>query len=102
MKKSELFIPKVEAQPDNMLFRFSLAQALTEEGDALAAIPHLERCVQSRDDWMLPRILLGKALLQDGQAATAKPILENALQLAIAQDHREPAAELQQLLADLA
>ena len=51
---------------------------------------------------MLPRILLGKALLQDGQTATAKPILEKALQLAIAQDHREPAAELQQLLADLA
>ena len=102
MKKSELFIPKVEAQPDNMLFRFSLAQALTEEGENIAAIPHLERCAQSRDDWMLPRILLGKALLQDGQTAAAKPILQNALQLAIEQDHREPAAEIQKILADLA
>jgi Flp pilus assembly protein TadD len=84
-----------------MLFRFSLAQALTEEGETIAAIPHLERCVQSRDDWMLPRILLGKALLQDGKTTAAKPILQNALQLAIEQDHREPAAEIQKILADL-
>ncbi|CAI8326573.1 MAG: Uncharacterised protein [Opitutia bacterium UBA7350] len=101
MAKSEIFRAKVEAQPNNMLFRFSLAQALTEEGHSLAAIPHLQRCSDSRDDWMLPRILLGKALLQNGQTATAKPILEKSLQLAIEQDHREPAAELQKILADL-
>ena len=101
MTKSDTFLAKVEAQPENMLFRFSLAQALTEEGHAVDAIPHLERCTASRDDWMLPRILLGKALLQDGQTATARPILETALQLAIEQDHREPAAELQKILADL-
>lgn len=101
MTKSDTFLAKVEAQPENMLFRFSLAQALTEEGRAVDAIPHLERCTASRDDWMLPRILLGKALLQDGQTATARPILETALQLAIEQDHREPAAELQTILADL-
>jgi predicted Zn-dependent protease len=100
MKKSELFTPKVESQPDNMLFRFSLAQALTDEGDASAAIPHLERCVQSREDWMLPRILLGKALLQNGQTEAAQPILETALQLAVEQNHNDPAAELRQILAD--
>jgi predicted Zn-dependent protease len=101
MKKSEIFLPKVEAKPDNMLFRFSLSQALYDEGDTTAAIPHLERCADSRDDWMLPRILLGKALLQDKQDAAAKPILEAALQLAVDQHHIEPAAELRSLLADL-
>lgn len=101
MAKSETFLAKVEAQPDNMLFRFSLAQALCEEGQAVAAIPHLQRCSDSRDDWMLPRILLGKALLQSGQPEDAKPILKTALQLAIQQDHREPATELQKILADL-
>ncbi len=101
MKKSEIFLPKVEAKPDNMLFRFSLGQALYEEGDTVAAIPHLQRCADSRDDWMLPRILLGKALLQNTRHTEAKPILETALQLAIVQHHDDPAAELRDLLADL-
>ena len=101
MKKSEIFLPKVEAKPDNMLFRFSLGQALYDEGATEAAIPHLQRCADSRDDWMLPRILLGKALLQHGQADTAKPILATALELAIAQHHDEPAAELRDILEDL-
>jgi Flp pilus assembly protein TadD len=101
MKKSELYLPKVEAKPDNRLFRFSLGQALYEEGATSAAIPHLQLCADARDDWMLPRILLGKALLQDGQLAEAKPVLETALQLAIAQHHIDPAAELRSILADL-
>jgi hypothetical protein len=101
MKKSELFLPKVEAKPDNMLFRFSLGQALYDEGATEASIPHLQRCADSRDDWMLPRILLGKALLQHDQADTAKPILAHALQLAITQHHDEPAAELRDILEDL-
>ncbi|MDQ8194143.1 molecular chaperone DnaJ [Coraliomargarita sp. SDUM461004] len=101
MKKSSIFLPKVEAKPDNMLFRFSLGQALYEEGDSLAAIPHLQKCADSRADWMLPRILLGKALLQHGQVIQAKPILETSLQLAIAQHHEDPAAELREILADI-
>lgn len=100
MKKSETFQTKVEAKPDNMLFRFSLGQALYEEGAISESIPHLQRCANSRDDWMLPRILLGKALLQTGQSEQAKPILETALELAIAQNHDDPAAELRSMLAD--
>jgi len=98
MKKSELFFPKVAANPDNMLFRFSLGQALYEEGEIDQAIEHLEQCAASREDWMLPRILLGKALLHNGCADKAKPILEEALRLAIAQHHDDPAEELRQLL----
>jgi Flp pilus assembly protein TadD len=101
MKKSEIFLPKVEAKPDNMLFRFSLGQALYEEGATAAAIPHLQRCADSRDDWMLPRILLGKSLLQIGRDAEARPILKTALELAVAQHHDDPAAELRTMLADL-
>ncbi|MBL6913106.1 MAG: molecular chaperone DnaJ [Puniceicoccaceae bacterium] len=101
MKKSEIFHPKVEAKPDNLLFRFSLGQALYEEGATAAAIPHLQRCADSRDDWMLPRILLGKSLLQIGRNAEAEPILKAALELAVAQHHDDPAAELRTMLADL-
>ena len=101
MKKSDIFLPKVEAKPDNMLFRFSLGQALYDEGATAEAIPHLQRCADSRDDWMLPRILLGKALLADEQTDVAKPILESAYRLAVAQHHDAPAAELREILAEL-
>jgi predicted Zn-dependent protease len=100
MKKSEIFLPKVAAKPDNMLFRFSLGQALYDEGETSAALPHLKKCADSREDWMLPRILLGKAMLAEGRESDAKPILETALQLAIEQQHADPAAELRSILAD--
>ena len=100
MNKSEIFAPKVAQNPDNMLFRFSLGQALYDEGDTSGAIEHLRMCANSRDDWMLPRILLGKAMIQNGQADAAKPILEDALNLAVAQHHDDPAEELRQILAD--
>ena len=101
MKKSEIFLPKVQAQPDNMLFRFSLGQALYEEGAVAESVPHLQKCADSQADWMLPRILLGKALLQNGNPEQAKPVLENALQLAIEQNHEGPEGELRALLKDL-
>lgn len=84
-----------------MLFRFSLGQALYDEGDVSGSITHLRRCADSRDDWMLPRILLGKGLLQEKQLEEAKPILERALELAVDQHHDDPAAELREILADL-
>ena len=92
----------VARQPANELFRFSLAQSLLDAGRGAEAIPHLEFCVQTKADWMLPRILLGKELLKSGQTVAAKPLLEAALQLAIEQDHDDPAAELRELLSDLA
>ena len=95
------FEAKVAAQPENALFRFSLAQALSEAGRAPEAIPHLEYCAQSRDDWMLARILLGKAWLQAGEPARARPILERALELAEEQHHEDPAEELRELLSEL-
>ncbi len=100
MDRIQTFQAKVAERPDNLLFRFSLAQALCEAGRDLEAIEHLEHCTASRDDWMLPRILLGKALLKKGAPDAARPILEKALELAIAQHHDDPAAELRELLSD--
>jgi predicted Zn-dependent protease len=101
MNKSEIFQPKVEANPDNMLFRFSLGQALYEEEETEACIEHLKQCADSHGDWMLPRILLGKALIETGQRQAAKPVLQEALDLAIAQHHEDPAEELRELLSGL-
>lgn len=88
-------------QPENTLFRFSLAQALESGGRETDAIPHYERCVASNADWMMPRVLLGKLLLRQNRSADARPLLEAALALAEAQDHDDPAEELRVLLAKL-
>ncbi len=89
----------VARQPENELFRFSLAQALLAAGRAAEAEPHLRYCVEKKTDWMIPRILLGKHLLATGRQSEARPLLEAALQLAIDQDHEDPAAELRALLS---
>lgn len=91
----------VARQPANALFRFSLAQALDAADRRDEAAEHYRACCAARADWMMPRILLGKILLRSGQADAARPYLEEALQLAIAQDHEDPAAELRVLLADM-
>jgi predicted Zn-dependent protease len=91
----------VDRQPENELFRFSLAQALVADGRHADAVPHFEVCTAKKADWMMARILLGKALLHLGRRADAKPILEAALQLAIDQTHEDPERELRALLAEL-
>lgn len=91
----------VEKQPDNELFRFSLAQALLAEGRGAEAIPHFEMCVAKKADWMMPRILLGKLFLSLNRRDEARPLLEQALALAIDQHHEDPERELRALLADL-
>lgn len=91
----------VSQHPDNEMFRFSLAQALEANGERTEAETHYRMCVEAKADWMLPRILLGKLLLKTDRATEAIPLLEDALQLAIAQDHEDPAAELRQILGDL-
>jgi predicted Zn-dependent protease len=100
--RSRQFAALVEQQPDNELFRFSLAQALLAEGRPAEAIEHLSQCAGKKPEWMMPRILLGKALLGLGRRSEAKPWLEEALKLAIAQDHEDPERELRALLTELA
>ncbi|HVT74679.1 MAG TPA: molecular chaperone DnaJ [Lacunisphaera sp.] len=99
--RSEKFAALVARQPDNELFRFSLAQALLAEDQPTAAVEHLQFCAKKKADWMMARILLGKTLLALGRSAEARPWLEQALQLAIDQHHEEPEAELRAMLDEL-
>ena len=99
--RSEIFAEKVRSDPDNMLFRFSLGQALFDEGSTADAVPHLGACCEARDDWMLPRILLGKCLIAGGDREAARPVLEAALRLAVEQEHEGPEAELRGILEGL-
>lgn len=99
--RSEIIRQRLEKDPHNPLFRFSLGQALFQEERWEEACEHLNFCVAHRADWMMPRILLGKALLELKRPQEAKPVLEEALQLAIEQNHEDPADELRKLLASL-
>jgi predicted Zn-dependent protease len=98
---SARFAALVAQQPENEMFRFSLAQALLREEQTAAALPHLEVCARKKAEWMMVRILLGKALVSLGRGAEAKPWLEQALQLAIDQSHEDPERELRAILAEL-
>jgi predicted Zn-dependent protease len=95
------FTELVARQPDNEMFRFSLAQALLREGRDADAVPHLEACLVRKSDWMMARILLGKSLLRLGRRDEAKASLEAALQLALDQQHEDPERELRALLEGL-
>lgn len=99
--RSETFRALVDQDPTNPLFRFSLGQALIQENNHAAAIPHLEKAAQSKDDWMMPRILLGKCYLTLGQKNPAQIIFTEALALAVKQGHEDPEAELRQILSTL-
>jgi predicted Zn-dependent protease len=101
MSRSEQFAALVTQQPDNELFRFSLAQALFAENRAAEAVSHFEICANQKADWMMPRILLGKALLGLGRRAEAKRWLAAALALAVDQHHEDPERELRGILAEL-
>lgn len=99
--RSAHFAALAARQPENELFRFSLAQALVAEDRDAEAVPHLEFCVRKKSDWMMPRILLGKLLIELGRRDAARPLLEDALRLAVAQHHEDPERELRSVLADL-
>ena len=101
MTRSKVFQALVEGDPLNPMFRFSLGQALWQEGAALAACEHLRFAAEAKPDWMMPRILLGKCYLAGENRQQARAVFTEALQLAIAQGHEDPEAELRALLAGI-
>ena len=97
----ERFTKLVAQQPENELFRFSLAQALLKANRAEEALLHLKCCAEKKNDWMIPRILIGKTLVHLGRRPEARPWLELALTLAVDQSHEDPERELRALLKEL-
>ncbi len=95
----ERFQKLAETHPDNVLFRFSLGQALLQNGRGAEAIPHLRQAADSKADWMMARIFLGQALAAEGKIGEARPVMEEALQLAVSQGHEDPERELREWLS---
>lgn len=99
--RSDIFRKRVDDEPNNPLFRFSLGHALYQEGAWSDAVEALHAAIELRPDWMMAEILLGKALREEGNAAAARRHLERALDLAIAQEHEDPQDEIRDLLRSL-
>ena len=96
--KTQRFQDLVSKNPNNELFRFSLAQALIEEGRHQEALEQLHHCTTKKSDWMVAEILKGKSLIALGRQVEAKSVLERALHLALEQHHETPEAEIRRLL----
>lgn len=87
--------------PENELARFSLGKALFDRGDFAGAREHLVQALAKKPDWMAVQILVGKCDLELGDQAAAVAAFERARDLAEAQHHEGPLAEVEGLLADL-
>lgn len=87
--------------PENELARFSLGRALFELGEFAEACGHLSAALARKPDWMAVQILVGKCQLELGDPSAARTSFEKARQLAIAQHHEGPLAEVEALLDDL-
>lgn len=91
----------LEQYPDNELARFSLGKALFDAGQMVPAKEQFERALAKKPDWMMVQILLGKCQLALGNKPAAKAAFERSLELAKAQHHEGPRAEMEQLLTEL-
>ena len=95
------FQKMLEQNPNNDLARFSLAKALFDAEQFADAKPHFETALQRKPEWMIAQILLGKCQLSLGDRAAARVTFQRGLELAIAQHHEGPQAEMESMLAEL-
>ena len=91
----------VAQHPQNELARYSLGRALFDLGEFTEAKEHLRLALEKKPDWMVVQILLGKCDLELGDRASAVTAFQRARELAIAQHHEGPLAELEELLSEL-
>ena len=91
----------VARYPDNELARFSLGRALFDGGEYVEAREHLSAALSRKPDWMAVQILVGKCDLALGDPASARAAFERARDLALAQHHEGPLAEVEDLLDGL-
>ena len=91
----------VAQHPQNELARYSLGRALFDRGEFTEAREHLRLALAKKPDWMVVEILLGKCDLELGDRTAALAAFVRARDLAIAQHHEGPLAEMELLLSEL-
>lgn len=97
-ERVELFRRKLEGDPCNLLFRFSLAQALFDEGNFSESEETFCLCLEEKEDWMLALLYRGRCLVELKRFDDAADILRLAVKAAIEQNHEDPEREARVLL----
>ena len=92
----------LKARPNDELLHFSLGKALLDAGRIPEAETHLRTALEAKPDWMIVTMLLAKIALQRDDKVSARALYEKGLELAIAQEHDDPADECRAELAKLA
>jgi Flp pilus assembly protein TadD len=92
---------KVVTNPDNELLRFSLGKALFDAGQQAEAEEQLKLALAKKPDWMVVVMLLAQCALKRNDRTTARSCYERALELAVAQHHEGPEAEIRAALKNL-
>lgn len=100
-ERVELFRRKLKGNTDNLLFRFSLAQALFDEAEFSEAEETFRLCLEEKEDWMLALLFRGRCLIELERFDDAIDALRLAVNAAVEQNHEDPEREARVLLEQL-
>ncbi len=100
-ERVDMWKQQVDDDPGNELARFSLARAYFDDKDWDSARVQLEKALELKPDWMMATILRGQCLIKLGRIDEAKAALRAGRDLAVAQGHKGPQEEIDEILAEL-
>ena len=100
-ERVDAFRRKLEENDENLLFRFSLGQALFDEGAFSDAEETFRLCLEEKQDWMLALLFRGRCLIELERFDDATDALRLAVKAAVEQHHEDPEREARVLLEQL-
>lgn len=100
-ERIEMWKQQVAEDPGNELSRFSLAQAYFAAKAWEEALAQYQAAMGLKPGWMMATIQSGYCLKNLGRIEEAKEMFRQGRELAIAQHHKEPKAEMDEVLEEL-
>lgn len=98
MPNVETFESMLEKGQDNMLLRYSLANAYVAEEKPTEAIEHLIKALEFDDQYSAAWKLLGRCYLDTGENAKAVDTYEQGIKVADAKGDKQAAKEMRVFL----
>ena len=95
------FRQKVSENPNNFLYKYSLANLLFEKRNFDEAVILFEQCLEAKPDWMMAALFLAKTYLALENKHLAIKYLELTKSLAAEQSHDDPYNEANDLLLEI-
>jgi len=86
---------------DSARLRFGLGSAYFNQGQFVAAIPHLRACIEQDHDYSAAYKLLGKALMKVDDNGAARQVFESGLTVAIASGDKQTEREISAFMLKL-